>query len=580
MTRVTSNAYWEEATSVARRAFSYWQREPSSPSFGCFDRQYWGWKKKDLADTTLAAAVTVAVRFAESEGRITSLPMLLDGYVAFLERTQHRDGSFDQIYPYERAPGVVHDILSPLIWLWRSHYLEDSVRNRLEAVIHRGVAYALTADEKHGEIANHFAHYAWELIHYGTVFDQPKALSYGRRYLERTLGLFRPHEGWFLEYDGADAGYQTRLLAYLARIAELTNDAALWSTIGRGARFVEAVQMPDGSLHPMLGVRSTALLYPSAFERLARRFPEFVPLADMIHLSWSTGASPLPTALDFENALRLADDAFEASDNRTVRELTPPAPGEASGMDALPSIDGIDLQEAGLHRRLATGPDGGRTVVVASRLGGPVVVYDDVPHGRPHLVHEDAGYLLRLQDGSCWSTRRANAGTLTTSTPEEVALTTSFQRALHEDLSPVKLIVLRLLNLTLLRSQWIGDVFRRIIVRRLISGYETLPLTCHRTVVFGPDATIIRDRLVAAAELAPRLAGARLFRCRRTIGNHMASSRYFQSQELACEQPWLEELPLDHLDGQAREIRIGNAPASETVAAHNRHSAGEAKPRR
>jgi hypothetical protein len=553
-----ADAYWKEATAVARQAFSFWQREPSSPSFGCFDRQYWGWKKKDLADATLQAAVNVAVRFAENEGKTTSLPMLLEGYVAFLERIQHRDGSFDQIYPYERAPGVVHDILSPLISLWRSQHLEDSVRRRLEAVIHRAVAYALTADEKHGEIANHFAHYAWELIQYGTLFDEPKALAYGHRYLERTLGLFRPQEGWFLEYDGADAGYQSRLLAFLARIAELTNDAALWATIGRGARFIEATLMPDGSLHPMLGVRSTALLYPSAFERLARRSPEFGPLADKIHLSWSTGASPLPTALDFENALRLADDAFEASDNRTAREFVTPASDKPSETP-LPPSDNFDLNEAGLHRRVAADPVGRHTLMVASRLGGPVVIYAEAPAGRPYLVHEDAGYLLRLPDGSCWSTRRAGAGTLIANNRDEIALTTGFQRALHEDLTPFKMIVLRLLNLTLLRSQWIGDVFRRIIVRRLISGQEALPLTCHRTIVIGPDATIIRDRLVAAPELASRLEGAQLFRCRRTIGNHMASSRYFQSQELACEQPWLEELPLDHLDGKLREVRIDAA---------------------
>ena len=217
-----NDAYKREAFRTARFAFANWQREPASPSFGCFDRQFWGWKKKDIADAALQAAVTLVVRLAEAQDCTHSLPCLLEGYVGFLDQIQHRDGSFDQIYPNEHAPGVVHDLLSSLIWLWRSPHLDANSKRRLEAVIHRGAAYALTADEQHGEIANHFAHYAWEMLNYGRTFGHASAEAYGRKYLERTIALYRPDEGWFLEYDGADPGYQTRTLTFLAKIAEVT----------------------------------------------------------------------------------------------------------------------------------------------------------------------------------------------------------------------------------------------------------------------------------------------------------------------------------------------------------------------
>ena len=45
-----SNIYRDEFERVARRAFSMWNRDPASPSFGSFDRQYWGWKYKDFGD--------------------------------------------------------------------------------------------------------------------------------------------------------------------------------------------------------------------------------------------------------------------------------------------------------------------------------------------------------------------------------------------------------------------------------------------------------------------------------------------------------------------------------------------------
>lgn len=560
MTKIHEDAYLREAKVVGRIAFSHWQREPTSPSFGCFDRQYWGWKKKDLADGTLQAAVSVALHLAEREGVAHTLPELIDGYVGFLERIQHRDGSFDQIYPFEHAPGVVHDMLTPLIALWRSPHTPATTQLRLEAVIHKAVAYALTADEKHGDIANHFAHYAWELIHYGCTFGHAAAEAYGQRYLARTMALLDMREGWFREYDGADAGYQTRLLSYLTRIADLTGESGVWAAAGTAARFIETMLMPDGSLHPMLGVRSTAIVYPAGFERLARREPAFAALADRVHDGWTNGVSPLPSLIDFENGLRLADDAIEASAERAARIAAAPTAPQKAPSPAEPTAaaePSLDLAVAGLHRRRLATPRGQRTVFVASRLGGVVVAYDEAIGGRARLAHENAGYLVVLADGTRWLTRRAEAGRIENISPTVIEVTVGFSRSLHEDLTPVKLVALRLLNLTVLRSQFAGDLFRKVVVARLISGRKDLGVTCRRRIELTDDgAVLIRDRLVADPAAARRLAGGRLFRCRRAIANHMASSRYFQPAELALDQAWLEELPVDQIDGRVIELRL------------------------
>jgi hypothetical protein len=546
-----SNIYRVEADRMARIALSHWQREPASPSFGCFDRQYWGWKKKDFADATLQAAVTLCVRLIATDGNVKSLPGLLDGYVGYLERIQHGDGSFDQIYPYERTPGVVYDLLTPLICIWQSPYLEPAARHQLEAIIHKSVAYALKSDETHGEIANHFAGYAWELIHYGRVFSHEAATQYGRRYLDRTLALFNEREGWFREYDGADAGYQTRLLSFLTRIAALTGDEALWGICERAAGFVDAMRMPNNALHPMLGVRSIALAYPSAFERLAARNPKLAPLAEHIHNGWMNGATPRPSEIDFENGIRIAEDAFEAA---TIRDNRVSASGSTAASHAITFSD-FDLPDAGLHRRvLSDGKEPHRVLTVASRLGGVSVLYERDLSGAWNLVHEDAGYLLYLADNTRWLVRRADAGRLTQLEPLHIAIDATFEQALHEDLTPIKMIVLRILNLTVLRSQWIGDLFRRIVVQRLISGHRLLPIRLERRVSIAGDSVIIADRLIAAPSLTSRLQSARLFRCRRATGNHMASSRYFQPDELKGPQPWVEPVPLDVLDG--REILL------------------------
>lgn len=549
---MSDNIYIQEAERTGRQAFSQWQREPASPSFGCFDRQYWGWKKKDFADATLQAAVTLCLSYAARHNQEKGLPALLEGFVSYLERIQHADGSFDQAYPFERAPGVVHDLLTPFIKLRQSPHLDSlpAVRKRLENVIHKGVAYALTSDEKHGEIANHFAHYAWELIQYGKTFAHAEAQAYGERYLARTLALFNEKEGWFREYDGADAGYQTRLLSFLTRIAALTGDESLWAVCEKAATFFDAMLMPNNSLHPMLGVRSTALIYPSAFERLAARNAAFAALAERVYSGWATGVTPRPADIDFENGIRIAEDALEAAAIREAR-LAGQAP-----IAPQPPLRDFDLPDAGLYRRtLPPGADATRSVTFAPKLGGVVVAYDRRPDGW-HLAYEDSGYLLLLSDDTRWLVRRAGAGKADIVARETLGAEAAFEQALHEDLTPFKLVVLRTLNLTLLRSQWIGDLFKKVVVRRLISGHKSFPLVLKRKVTITDLGVTVTDRLVPGPGLTGRLSGARLYRCRRTIGNHMASSRYYQPDDFAGPQKWLEPIPLEVLDGREISQRI------------------------
>jgi len=193
-----------------------------------------------------------------------------------------------------------------------------------------------------------------------------------------------------------------------------------------------------------------------------------------------------------------------------------------------------------------------RVLYVASKLGGSVVVYGRSNGSGWHVEYEDSGYLLHLASGdSCWVVRRAEAGRLIEKFQDRLVVESTFERSLHDDLTPLRMILLRILNLTVLRSQWIGDLFRNVIVRRLIAGRESLPLRLRREIAIVGHKVAITDRFAADGDLSARLAGARLFCCRRTVGTHMASSRYFQPQELVGDQPWLEELPLEVLDGRS-----------------------------
>jgi hypothetical protein len=468
-------------------------------------------------------------------GREAELQPLLAAFVRYVEAIQRTDGSFDQCYPFERTPGVVLDILPALLRVRSMAVLDEQSRAILEKVIAAAAAYTAQSDEKHGEIANHLASFADALLALDHAIGHPMARRKGMEYLQRTLQLFDHEEGWFQEYRGPDAGYQSRCLAFLTRIANLENDDALWEVCGRAARFIETMMMPDGSLHPMMGVRSTALLYPSGFERLAARDPAFLPLACRVRKAWATGVVPLPSWLDFDNALRLADDAREAAE---IAE----AAGTADADLATELPEGVvELPRAGLI--VSRSPT--LTMHLAWRLGGAVAIYRRQADRTWQLAYESAGYLVDAGDRGRWLTRMPGAGTLSARQTGMIEVQSHFYRSLHDELTPTKLILLRVLNLTVLRSQFIGDIFRKLVVKRLIAGDEPpAPLSFTRTITFTTDQVEIADCINAHGTVPEWLTRGTLLACRRMTGAHMASSRYFQPQEVEpAAGSWVQNVP-------------------------------------
>lgn len=507
-----TNPYEREFRIVARQVLSAWNRDPGSPSYGSMDRPYWGWKYKDFSDSTMQYGLNVAIAYARRSGGLDAIRPWLDATVRYLGRIQWGDGSFDQCYPHEKSPGVFFDFLATLVDLHGSGLLSKEAGAELEAVIRRGVVFLLRTDEKHGEVANHIAQYGYELLHYAKAFGDAPAEARGRGYVARTLSWFDRAEGWFREYHGPDAGYQTRTLRYLTKASLLYPDLNLAGVLDKAMEFMDAIVMPDGTINPLLGCRSTALIYPYSFEVAARRNRRFAPLATRIQRAWDEGLVPLPSSLDFGNAIRLGDDAREAADLVAEQSLA------AGTSPTLP--ERIDFPNAGIFvRRTAD-----RATYVASGLGGAVVVYRRNAEGAWKLAGEDGGYLL-LEGGKRYVTRVPAAGLARSVTEGEIVVEADFFLSLHEDLKTYQMVALRILNSTVLRVQWIGDLFRKMVVRRLMGNRVKASTRLTRTVSLEGQGVVVKDEIAAAG-------GATLHRTRRASGIHMASSRYFQPVEL------------------------------------------------
>ena len=97
----------------------------------------------------------------------------------------------------------------------------------------------------------------------------------------------------------------------------------------------------------------------------------------------------------------------------------------------------------------------------------------------------------------------------------------NFVAAISEQQTPFKMIVLRLLCLSLFRSRSLLEIVKRMLVRRLITDRRTAPLRNRRKIVLGPGLSIEDD--ISGTASFTRIAATQPFRA-----IHMASSGYWQ----------------------------------------------------
>src|SRR5581483_6991841 len=117
-------------------------------------------------------------------------------------------------------------------------------------------------------------------------------------------------DGFFLEYGGADPGYQSVTLACLAHLAKTRPERApaIEAAAKRGADALRGVVREDGTYEWRTTRRRTQFLYPSGLVRfapdLAARFERGLEQGRVIEPAWLDDRYFLHLAADFLFAAR------------------------------------------------------------------------------------------------------------------------------------------------------------------------------------------------------------------------------------------------------------------------------------
>lgn len=510
------NPYLAAIEPILPRVLAMADRDPLSPTLGLADRLHWAWKLQDYANATPQCTVHGLARLVVSgllpEGVSTeSIIERIDEMVMAVRRITARDGSLVEAFPNEKSFCVT--ALAAFDILCAADALEGrAMAEQLAAWRQTAgplIGFICRNDETHGIISNHLATAIAALARWRGP-GEADAQARARQLLDVILA-HQSAEGWASEYGGADPGYQSLALFYLADAHLQRPELTLAETLHRYLSFLTWFAHPDGSFGGIYGARNTRFLVPAGFEALAPEFPAAASLAAFARRAIRSGSVVMLSALDDANlAPHFNAYAWAAS---LWRESAPARP------DPLPCESPEPLRhhfpEAGLL--VDNGP---HHYTVVSLAKGGVISHFDKETGGGRI---DAG--VAGQAGKTTFTTQAHRRDNTVKLEgDAVIVEAPFVSAIHERPSPAKFLILRLLCLTVFRHRPLGEWVKGLLVSRLMSNARPAGVTNRRTIALG-HALRVSDEQSPAGKL-DILPVKRPF-----TAIHMASAGYWQKQD-------------------------------------------------
>jgi hypothetical protein len=405
----------------------------------------------------------------------------------------------------------------------------------IRGVVQRACRFASRSTEDYAFIANHQALFALAFLNANELLGDAAYRQRAEEIIQKIISKQSP-DGWYLEYEGPDPGYESLGIFYLATYWKRTGSKQVLESLRRSVEFYAHCVHPDGSVGGNYGSRHTSLYFPAGFEILASEISLASAISEFMQGLLTMQNVVTPAGADVQNLPSLAYTYLEAClITRT----------EHNGK--LPLLPCQRLQ--GLQHF----PDSDVTIAATSyyyavlnlSTGGVCRVFDK---HTSKVFYEDAGYLV-LSGNRLWSSQLVGIGhRLNSNRPNHVACTTILAEVRQELPSPAKFLLLRLLNLTLFRNLAVGACLRRLIVRRLITTKRIGPLQFNRSVSFQRDSIHFRDTLRATRNLQVKeVALPRLF-----TAVHMGSAKYFHSSELET----MAKVPVDHMASKLQKAGV------------------------
>ena len=503
-----------EAITQIPKILTLLDRNRHSPTYGCFDRNFWQYKIIDFP-SGMAQEFVYPLALAY-ETNITDNPfyqqsVLRDWVKAginYAATSAHPDGSCDDYFPFEKAGGAAAFSLLACIESYSLLKLNSQIA--IDFFVKR--ADWLAHHQESGRLTNHQALIVLclELLSRLLKTDRWEAAKEQR--LAQVLSWQNP-EGWFQEYEGCDAGYHTLTISCLARIYQLNPNNRLKDAITKATILAFNFIHPDGSYGGEYTSRNTYNFFPHGFELVGKWLPEALNINDRFLQGLASGLAPC-----------YADDHIIGHHTWNYllawRDFVPERPPLKPQTDSQ-----FWLQQGGIlidHRQ-------GTALYLGLNKGGSFKLFKD---GK--LLTSDTQFSLVIQEGK--KVKNAVAHLVSDRyyikvEEDEITIEGSLGWAKQKQMTTFNLIALRIVMFTF--GRFFPDLIRKILQKVLITGKKNAPFTFVRKFHWNGHQWQVNDELSAESWENVIAAG---IGCDQT-SIYVVMSRTFQLGQL---QPWLD----------------------------------------
>jgi len=506
------NIYKEILKDSLPKVLSLYNLDSCSSTYGYGDRLYWGWKISDFANGTMQGgvhALAIAMKLGLIKNRAFGL-RAIDSIIKAIKTIQRKNGSLEEAFPNENSfcvtALVAFDVLSAIRHL--DNRITYKEKNEYLNIVRPLIYFIETNDEKHAIISNHLAT-AVAAVALWNILSGEKS-SRGKDLLE-VIYRHQSEEGWYREYEGADPGYQTLCTYYLFCAYEVTRDERLLESLRRSVSFLRYFVHPDGSVGGLYGSRNTEVYYPAGQVALSSISEDFALVAGLLHKGVLEGNHVFPKDIDIGNFIPLINAYAVAAlhyENtaKTIEDHKCDAPYK--------EVFSKNFDHAGIHIHST----GRYYAIVNYKKGGTLKVFDKETDT---LDMEDGGIFGTLASGKRFSAQQFDE----VQDFSNHTIDAGFYAINESCPNPGSSILLRIFGLTLFYSSCFRELFKKFIVRMLMTKKNRINGSALRKFEFMDDKIIIHENITQPA-------GCKYIwhpgKCRAI---HMASSGYYLKQD-------------------------------------------------
>lgn len=502
-----------EAIAHIPKILTLMDRNVHSPTYGCFDRNFWQYKIIDFPSgmsQEFVLPLALAYHTNVPENPFYQQPIVRDWVAAgirYAARSAHPDGSCDDYFPFERAGGAAAFSLLACLDSYLLMELDDpAMRQFFERR-----ANWLAHHHETGQLTNHQALIVLCLDLLSKLLQTSQWEAERSQRLDRVLA-WQNSEGWFQEYEGCDPGYHTLTISCLARIHQLNPDVRLEEALTKAVKLAAEFIHPDGSYGGEYASRNTYNYFPHGFELVGRWLPDALRINDRFLVGLQNGLAPC-----------YADDHIIGHHTWNYllawRDFVPDRPAPVAR-----PLGRVWLQQAGIviDRRDTT------ELYLALNKGGVFKLFRE-----GQLVASDTQFSAQIASGGTLKNAVAHlVGAYDTHlSDDEISIRGQLGWAKQKQMTPLNLMILRIVMLTV--GRFFPNLIRKLLQTMLITGKKPAPLRFHRQLRWQNGQWLVSDDVQAESWRDVQAIG---LGCDQT-SIYVVMSRTFQRGQL---QPWID----------------------------------------